>query len=258
MARIFCITNQKGGVGKSTTCACLGTALAERGCRVLLIDFDPQAGLTTSLGLDPDSFQATIYDVLINPDTVSLQTVILSTNISNVSLVPANLDLSGAEAELIGEIGWDRTLKEILVSLEDQYDYVLIDCPPSLGVLTANALVASHLAIVPLQTEYLAMRGLKQLNRIITKVRKRSNPALETKILRTMFDKRTLHGQEVMEEIKKVFGREVYDVVIKRTVKFADSSVAGQPLLLYDSKSEAANAYRALAEEILDNEKTAH
>lgn len=232
--------------------------MAEQGYQALLIDFDPQAGLTTCLGHDPDGFQTTIYDALLNPESVTLPTVILPTNIPNVSLIPANLDLSGAEAELIGEIGWDRTLKEILLVIENQYDYILIDCPPSLGVLTANALVASHLAIVPLQTEYLAMRGLKQLNKIIAKVRKRSNPTLETKILRTMFDKRTLHGQEVMEEIKKVFGREVYDVVIKRTVKFADSSVAGQPLLVYDSKSDAANAYRALAKEILDNEKTSH
>ncbi|MCJ7783833.1 MAG: ParA family protein [Desulfobacterales bacterium] len=251
MAKIFCITNQKGGVGKTTTCACLATALSELDKKVLIIDLDPQAGLTTSLGYEPDSFPTTIYDVLINSEKSSILTAIIKTKINNVDFIPSNLDLAGAEAELIGEIGWDRTLKETLYPIRNNYDYILIDCPPSLGVLTANALVASELAIIPLQTEYLAMKGLKQLNKVIDKVRKRTNPNIQTKILRTMFDKRTLHGKEVLEEIKNVFKDKVFEPVISRTIKFADSSVAGEPILLYDKESEPANAYRQLAKEIL-------
>ena len=236
MAKIFCTTNQKGGVGKTTTCLCLGTALSEVGKKVLMIDLDPQAGLTTSLGFEPDDFPTTIYDVLIN-DKTSILTTIIKTKVKDLDLIPSNLDLAGAEAELIGEIGWDRTLKEALYPVKDIYHYILIDCPPSLGVLTANALVASDVAIIPLQTEYLAMRGIKQLNKIIDKVRKRTNHKIQIRILRTMFDKRTLHSREVLEEIKSVFGEQVLDPVINRTIRFADSSVAGEPILIYDKNS---------------------
>jgi chromosome partitioning protein len=253
MKRIYCIANQKGGVGKSTTCACLATALAEKKKKVLMIDLDPQASLTISLGLDPDSFEKTIYDALLSPEETPLKAVILKTNVDGVDLVPANLDLAGAEAELIGEMGWHTSLKEALISDPNEYDFILIDCPPSLGVLTINALTASEQVIVPLQCEYLAMRGLKQLQRTIAKVKRKGNPHLTTMILRTMHDRRTLHSKEVLEEIKTVFGAQVYNAVIKRTVKFADSTVAGQPLLLYASKSEGAEAYRELAQEVLNH-----
>ena len=252
MPKIFCVTNQKGGVEKSTPCANLAACLSEEGKSVLLIDLDPQAGLTASLGYDPDGPQKTIYNSLTDPEGVPLKSILIKTELSGVCLAPSNLDLAGAEAELIGEIGWDRTLKEILYPLQNDFDYILIDCPPSLGVLTANALVASELAIIPLQAEYLAMRGLGQLNKIISKVRKRSNPNLKTRILITLFDKRTIHANEVADEIKKVFSGQVSPFIIKKTIKFADSTVAGKPLIHFDPKSEAAEAYRQFAKEILN------
>jgi len=256
--KIYAVANQKGGVGKSTTCYCLATALAENGKRVLMVDLDPQAGLTTSLGLDPDSFSLTSYDLLIKPDQVDVVSLIVKTQIQGVDLIPSNLDLAGSEAELIGEIGWDRTLKESLKLISKDYNYILTDCPPSLGVLTTNALMASERVVVPVQAEYLAMRGLKQLQRIIQKVQKKGNPDLQIKILRTMHDARTTHSTEVVEELKKVFGGQVYEAIIKRTIKFADSSLAGQPILIYAKDSEAALAYRNLAKEVLedDHQKT--
>ncbi len=252
MAKIYAIANQKGGVGKSTTCLCLATGLTEEANRkVLMIDLDPQAGLTTSLGLHPESFARTIYDVLINPEEIPLSSVIIPTKIPNVSLAPANLDLAGAEVELFGEIGWDRVLREVLEPIQAMFDYIFADCPPSLGILTTNALMAAEQVIVPVQSEYLALRGLKQLHDIINKVRKKGNPILRTKILRTMHNPRTIHSQEVAEEVKKIFGNQVYESIIKRTIKFADSTLAGEPILLYAKDSDAAHAYRSLAKEVL-------
>lgn len=254
-ASIYAITNQKGGTGKTTTALCLGTALTEKTQRVLLIDSDPQAGLTTSLSFDPDSFDTTIYNALINPEENILQKIIKETKIQNLHFVPSNLDLSGVEGELIGEIGWDRNLKELLSPICKEYDFILVDCPPSLGVLTTNALMAADRIITPVQTEYLALRGLKQLNRIISKVKKKGNPNLQVKILRTMHDVRTLHSREVVEELVKVFPGQVYEAVIKRTVKFADSTLAGESILSYAKNSEGAMAYRKLAEEVLKDDK---
>jgi chromosome partitioning protein len=253
-ARIYAIANQKGGVGKSTTCGCLAAALSEFGKRVLMVDLDPQAGITTSLGLDPDSFALTSYDFLIKPEEVNIDSLIVKTNISEVDLIPSNLDLAGSEAELIGEIGWDRTLKESLGMVPQKYDFILIDCPPSLGVLTTNALMAAQRVIVPVQTEYLAMRGLKQLQRIIQKVQKKGNPDLQVKILRTMHDARTIHSTEVVEELQRIFSGQVYRAIIKRTIKFAESSLVGQPILIYAKGSEGALAYRNLAKEVLEDD----
>lgn len=253
MSKLYAITNQKGGVGKSTTCACLGTALAELGRKVIIVDLDPQAGLTTSLGFDPDSLETTIYQAIID-DSYPIQEIISKTKVPNLYFIPSNLDLAGAEAELIGEIGWDRILKDVLSPILNDYDFVFIDCPPSLGLLTTNALMASDRAIIPVQCEYLAFRGLKQLNKIIYKVRKKGNPELRAKILRTMHDLRTIHSREIVEELEKVFGDQIYKTIIKRTIKFADSAVAGVPILIYDKRSEGAEAYRQLAKEILQEQ----
>jgi len=256
MTAIYAIANQKGGVGKTTTCICLGAALAETGKRVLLLDLDPQAGLTTGLGFDPDDFDTTIYAALIDPESVTLREITVETKVPNLWLVPSNLDLAGAEAELIGEIGWDRNLKELLAAPVNTYDFILVDCPPSLGVLTTNALMAADSVLVPVQTEYLALRGLKQLGKIISKVKRKGNPQLEVRILRTMHDVRTVHSREIGEEIERVFSGQIYQTVVRRTVKFADASLAGEPILSYANKSPGAMAYRDLAKEILSYEKT--
>jgi len=254
--KVYCVTNQKGGVGKSTTCACIGASLAEDSKRVLLIDLDPQAGLTVSLGFDPDSFQRTVYDVLIGANGTTLSSVILKTKVPRLDLAPANLDLSAAEAELLGEIAWERMLTQTLHDVEGRYDYAIVDCPPSLGVLTTNALAASSLAIVPLQTEYLALRGLKQLYKIVQKVRQRSNPSLQVRVLRTMFDGRTSHAREVFDEIASVVGNEVFEASIKRTIRFPDASVAGLPLVVFDPTHEASQSYRDITKEIIAYDQT--
>jgi chromosome partitioning protein len=245
---IYAVANQKGGVGKTTTVVSLGAAFAEQGLRVLVIDLDPQAGLTISYGIDPDQLNKTVYQVFLEEE--SLATVTLQTTVPQVKLVPANLDLAGAEAELIGEIGWDRTLTDALTGVTTSYDAILLDCPPTLGVLTTNALVAAHTVIVPLQCEYLALRALKQLQKIIGKVRRKANPQLEVRILRTLYDSRTTHGREVFEEIAQAGGEQVLRTFIRRTVKFADAAAGGEPILQHATDSEAAHAYRKLAQEL--------
>jgi chromosome partitioning protein len=254
MAKIYSIANQKGGVGKTTTCLNISTVLAEYGKRVLMVDLDPQAGLTTSLGYNPEELPKTSYDLIIRPEENKIDDVIKEVD-NNLSFIPSNLDLSGVEAELIGEIGWDRTLKDILSLVSDRYDFIIIDCPPSLGVLTTNALMASKLVIVPVQAEYLAMRGLKQLQQIVTKVQKKGNPTLKIKILRTMHDSRTIHSTEIVEELKNIFGDQVFDAIIRRTIKFSESATAGIPIIKYAQDSAGAVAYRELTQEILNYEQ---
>jgi len=254
MASVYAIANRKGGVGKTVTCAALAAAFSEKGKRTLAIDCDPQGNLTTALGLDPNSFEITLYNVMIQPEEFALATAIVATEVSGVDLVPANSHLAGAEAQLVGELGWDRTLSEILEPHRSAYDFILLDCPPSLGVLTVNALMTADTVIVPVQTSYLAMQGLQELHRIIAKVRKLNNRQLAVRILRTMHTSRTLHSNEVLEAIGKAYGPEVFETVVKRTIRFDDATAAGKPILLYDTRSEAAEAYRRLAEEILNGQ----
>jgi chromosome partitioning protein len=245
---VYCLANQKGGVGKSASAAALAAARVEQGDRTLIIDCDPHAGVTKSLGLDPDAMTRTTYDVLLGRAVIT--EAIVSTKLARMDLVPANENLAAVEVELIGEIGWDRTLKDALQPLGETYDRIFIDCPPSLGVLTVNALVAASTCLVPLQCEFLAMRGLQQLQKIIDKVRQKANPELAVRIIRTMYDHRTLHSREVSDEIAQHFGAAVFAPLIKRTVKFADATVAGEPIITFASTSEASAAYRGIAKEL--------
>jgi chromosome partitioning protein len=229
----------------------LGAALAENHFSILEVDLDPQGNLSINLGVDIDQLDQSVYDVLLNPESIQIKSVIISGLKNDCDLVPANIDLSGATVELMNEISRETILKRTLLSVKEDYDFILIDCPPNLGLLTLNALTAADLVIVPVQTEYLAMRSIKELINIIDKVRERTNPELDMKLLCTMFDRRTIHGRDVINELREVFGHQVFDTVITRTIKFADASVAAEPILNYAPKSEAAKQYRSLAKEVI-------
>ena len=254
MARVIAIANQKGGVGKTTTAMNLGVALAEKGRKTLLVDMDPQGALSISLGVNSYALDHTLYNVLIDSQ-ISLYSVIHPIR-SNLDLVPANIDLAAAEVELISAIAREFIFKEILQTVRSSYDYVLVDCSPSLGLLTINALTAADGVIIPLQCEYLALRGMKVLIETIEKVKAKLNPRLELLgILGTMYNTRTLHAQEVLEEIRSVFGGKVYDVVIKSSIRFAEAPVVHQSILEYDPRHAGAEAFRTLAEVIINGEK---
>ena len=247
---VISIANNKGGTGKTTTAVNLGAALAENDFSILEVDLDPQGNLSVNLGVDIDNLEHTIYDVLLNPESIQIKSVILH-DLSGMDLAPANIDLSGATVELMKEISRESILKRALSAVKNDYDFILVDCPPNLGLLTLNALTAADLVIVPVQTEYLAMRSIKELMSIIDKVKERTNPELSMKLLCTMFDRRTIHGRDVIEELREVFGHKVFDTVITRTIKFADASVAAEPILTYAKSSSAAEQYRNLAEEVI-------
>jgi chromosome partitioning protein len=250
-ARVVAMCNQKGGVGKTTTTINLGASLAEYGRKVLLVDFDPQGSLSVGLGLNPHEMDLTIYNLLMERD-VDVHDVIVPTVVPGMDLLPSNIDLSAAEVQLVHEVAREQTLQRVLAPAIAEYDIVLIDCQPSLGLLTVNALTAADGVIVPLECEYFALRGVALLKTTIDKVRERLNPKLEIDgVLGTMYDGRTLHSREVMERLVQAWGDTVFHTVIRRTVKFSDSTVAGEPITTYASASTGADAYRQLAKEVL-------
>ncbi len=249
-ARVISMCNQKGGVGKTTTTINLGAALAEYGRKVLLVDFDPQGSLSVGLGLNPHEMDLTVYNLLLQRD-VSLKDVVVPTGVPGMDLLPSNIDLSAAEVQLVHEVAREQTLQRVLGPAIADYDVILIDCQPSLGLLTVNALTASDGVIVPLECEYFALRGVALLKTTIDKVRERLNPKLQIEgVLGTMYDGRTLHGREVLERLVQAWGDKVFHTVIRRTVKFSDSTVAGEPITSYATASAGAEAYRQLAKEV--------
>jgi len=251
-AKVVAMCNQKGGVGKTTSTINLGAALAEYGRRVLLVDMDPQGALSAGLGVPHYELEKTIHNVLVEP-RVSIDDVLLSTRIKHMDLVPSNIDLSAAEIQLVNEVGREQTLGRALHPVLDRYDYVLIDCQPSLGLLTVNGLACSDGVVIPTECEFFSLRGLALLTDTVDKVRDRLNPKLEISgILLTRYDPRTVNAREVMARVVGRFGDLVFDTVITRTVRFPETSVAGEPITTWAPKSTGAVAYRALAREFID------
>jgi len=249
-ARIISLCNQKGGVGKTTTTINLGAALAAYGRRVLAIDFDPQGALSAGLGV-PTHDVTTIYDLLLS-GSVNPADAIQKTSVENLDIIPANIDLSAAEVHLVNEVAREQILARVLRKISGDYDVILIDCQPSLGILTVNALTASHGVLIPLECEFFALRGVALLIETIDKVRDRLNPAIELDgILATMYDSRTLHSREVLERVVDAFGDSVLETVIGRTVKFPDASVAGVPITEFAPEHAAAKAYKQAARELI-------
>jgi chromosome partitioning protein len=249
-ARIIAMCNQKGGVGKTTTSINMSAALAEYGRKVLLVDFDPQGALSAGLGVNAHD-ATTIYDLMLDRN-IDAKSAIQRTEVPNLDVIPANIELSAAEMKLVNEIAREQILAKILKQVADDYDVIIVDCQPSLGLLTVNALTAAHGVIIPLATEFFALRGVAILEDIISKVKEGLNPALQLDgILATMFDPRTLHSREVLERLHDAFGEKVFRSVINRTVKFPDATVAQSPITVFAPDSEAASSYRTVARELV-------
>ena len=249
-AKTIAVVNQKGGVGKTTTTISLGASLAELGRRVLLVDFDPQGSLSIGLGVVTDELESSIYNLLMDR-SATVDDVLLKTSVPGMDLIPSDIMLSGAEIGLVNEVAREQTLKRILATVAPDYDVILIDCQPSLGLLTVNALTAADLVLVPLQCEYFALRGFKLLKEITSKIQERLNPDLRIiGIVATMFE-RTAHSKEVLARIYEAFPEQVFDTVISKTVRFNETTAAGEPITSYASSSPGAAAYRRLAREVI-------
>jgi chromosome partitioning protein len=248
VGRVIAFANQKGGVAKTTTTLNLAVAFKEQGMKVLIVDLDPQGNLTMSQGFNPDSIERSMYDVLVN--RLPIEEVIQH---AEVEIAVSSIDLAGAELSLSSMIGRERALEKALAPIRDKYNYILIDTPPSLGILTINALVAANGVIVPVQCEYLSLRGLVQLENTLSMIRENLNPEVEIQgILPTMFDKRTLHAREAIDILEENFGDLVFDTKIRKTIRYAEAPVKGTSVLAYDPTGEAAQAYRRLAREVLN------
>lgn len=251
-AVVISMCNQKGGVGKTTSSINLGAALAETGRRVLLVDLDPQGALSAGLGIQSYELDTTIYNLLVDT-SVSVDEVIVHTPTENLDVIPANIDLSAAEIQLVSEVGREQALYRAIYPVMDRYDYILVDCQPSLGLLTVNALACSDGVIIPMECEFFSMRGLALLTDTMDKVRARLNPRLSlTGILVTLYDGRTLHARDVMSRLMEAFGDTVFETVITRTVRFPETSVAGEPIITWASSSPGAQQYRQLAAEVIE------
>jgi len=251
VGRVVAVVNQKGGVGKTTSTINLGAALAIEGARVLLLDFDPQGALSVGLGLNPNSLDLTVYNLLLDA-SVTFDEVVQHCRIDGLDLIPSNIDLAGAEIMLVSEVAREQSLKRALAGAKDRYNYILIDCPPSLGLLTVNALTAAQAVLIPLECEYFALRGMALLMDTLTKIQERINPDLEIAgILATMLDARTIHGREVLSRVTDAFGDKLFKTIIHKTIKFAEAPVAGEPIVTYAPKSGGAREYRELAREVM-------
>jgi len=255
MSRIIAVTNQKGGVGKTTTNINLSTCLAQAGKRVLIVDMDPQGNTTSGYGVDKYSLQQTVYDLLIGE--ASLEEVILPVCVDGVRLLPANINLSGAEIELIAMPEREYRLREIFSKSRYLFDYILIDCPPSLNLLTVNALCAADSVLIPIQCEYYALEGLTQLMSTITRMQQKLNPRLAIEgVLFTMYDARTNLSNQVVEEVKKHLGAHTYSTIIPRNVRLSEAPSHGLPISLYAAGSKGAEAYKQLAQEVMEKNKS--
>jgi chromosome partitioning protein len=250
-AKVIAMCNQKGGVGKTTSTINLGASLAEYGRRVLLVDLDPQGALSAGLGVPHYELEHTVHNMLVEP-RASIDDVLISTRVKNLDLVPSNIDLSAAEIQLVNEVGREQSLARAIYPVLDRYDYVLIDCQPSLGLLTVNGLACSDVVIIPTECEFFSLRGLALLTDTVEKVHDRLNPKLSIGgILITRYDPRTVNSREVMARVLERFGDLVFDTVITRTVRFPETSVAGEPITSWAPKSVGAEAYRSLAREVI-------
>lgn len=251
MAKVIAIANQKGGVGKTTTAVNLSSCLAFKGKKVVIIDIDPQGNTTSGLGIDKKTVHKSIYEVLINDENI--ENALIDTAVENLKICPSNIQLVGAEVELVSVISRETRMKASISDIRDKFDFILIDCPPSLGLLTLNALTASDTILVPIQCEYYALEGLSQLMNTVKLVQRHLNPALDVEgVVLTMFDARTNLSIQVVDDVKKYFKNKVYRTVIPRNVRLSEAPSFGLPIILYDAKSKGAECYLELSQEVID------